>query len=320
MKRNYGEIVEKLENDIEDNFYDELVSYQSECFSALDILEEDYWNYNEGDLRELDDLLKKIPDDVFVADANIVHDFALIFARFYVDVKNNDPRSIRKQAINNFLDLKINDILVVINEIAFFNKITGVLENEMEGTRGYFFYDVPFELRRSWIIEKHLEIISEKDLVLSEEELNEEIENCLEFLTYCSVMHGVSQKGVSQIRPHLEHVIQYVDDKEIEIETHFKNRKFNFKCDDKLFFIIYFSTIFQHIYKMQKKESYELLVYLYNLLFDRNDPLIYSDDKDELIKKRIKSEFGGKANTNSLTVRKIKALAKLRVKSLTSVK
>ena len=61
-------------------------------------------------------------------------------------------------------------------------------------------------------------------------------------------------------------------------------------------------------------------IYLYSLLFDRNDPLIFSDDKEEIIKKRIKSQFGGKANTNSITVKKIKALAKMRVKSLISVK
>ena len=320
MKRNYREMLDKIEDEVEEKFYDELIHYREECFAALDILEEDYWNYNEGDLNDFDELARKVPSDVSVANANVVHDFIIIFAKFYKEVKNNIPRKLTESSLDNFLDLNLSDILTVTNELVFFSEITGALEKELTGEKNFFFHDVPYELRKSWVFEKQIKNIMDKGLVLTGDELDEEIENCFDFLDYCSVMHGVSKKNIAKIRPHFEYLNVLSSNQIVEFNILQNQGKFNFQSDERLFFIIYFSTIFELIYKMRQNESYELMTYLYALVFDLNDPLVKSNDKEEVIKKRIRRAFGPEPMTKSSTVKKIKKLAKMRVKSLLSLK
>lgn len=315
MKRNYGEILDKVREEIEEEFHDELIHYQDECIEALEVLKEDYWDNNEGDLTDLDKAIKKIPLEILAADVKTVRNFSFIFARLYTDIKNDLPHGLRIPSIKNFRNLDLKDILIVVNELAFFSKITGVLEKEMTGSRDFFFHDVPFELRKSWIFEKTIFKIMDRGLILKEDELYEEIGNCLDFLTYCSVMHGAPQNELARIEPLLKN-LNIITSKNTEFKITQGDVKIDFECDEKLFFIIYFSAIFELTYKIRQNESYELMARLYALMFDPTDALVSSDDKEDLIKKRIKRSFGPGSMTKSSKVMKIKKLAKTRVRSL----
>ncbi|MBI2521554.1 MAG: hypothetical protein HYV97_14145 [Bdellovibrio sp.] len=320
MKRNFQEMLNRIEDEEDNNFLDQIFKYQEECLDAANILSEDYIECNEGNLSDVEELIRKIPQKVFVADMNIVFDFIFVFAKFYVEIKKDIPRNVRSSVIDNFLQLNPSDIFVVMNELAFFSKITGALGNEDPFSEIDFFKDVPLELRSSWIVEKQIDSMIENGLILKTQELEEEIEHCIDFLTYCSTMHGVSKKNVAEIRKNFNNYISFGSDSSRELTSQLKSKKINFKCNNEMFFILYFSSVFELVYGMRRNESYELMSALYDLIINPNDPLVDSENKEELIKKRIKRTFGPKAMSGNSDVKKIRAIAKIRVRSLKLIK
>lgn len=320
MKRNYLELSDKIKYEIEDKFYGKLIEYIDECVLAGDVLQQDYFDCNEREVFDIEMLLKKIPKEVFVTDTNVVWEFIIIFSAFYEDVQIDMPSKLKKTKLANFFNLSPLPILTIINELAFFSKITGALDDETYGSNEYIFHDIPIEFRRSWVVEKAISEMLKNGTALRENEVDDDLEKCLSFLTYCTYMHGVSSKAVWKIKESFKYLVYLDDSGKCEFKINQSHLKINMKCDEKLFFIIYFSEVFKLIYQINQAESYELVAYLYDLIFYEKELLSESTDKEELIKKRIKRGFGSKAKTNNVSLKKIQALARMRVKSLCSIK